>query len=639
MVSGFQHNMENQTAQQNETLANVNNNPGDLRFIGQSGASQGKSGFASFQSPKEGFGALLNDVQSKINRNPTHTLADFANTYAPPSDGNNSAQYAANLANKLGVPPNTPLSALQPKIGQFAEAIGGNEGFKDVNSKPNPTPQEVNESDPNAPMSTFEKLALGIPIVGGTIAAGFLTGGAADAAVPEEIAALGGEEALAGGNSAIGGLLSKVGGYAKNLIPAGLVEAGDTVKNIISGNKQATATTSAGDENANATLGAGAEAAQATQQASQADMQEKETLADEAQTEKQIQDAKSAGAAINQSLGQTASGRVLQQLPETQQTTQYMAHHGYVPDTSSGFDNYSVANQKAEGHLEELSNGVGKVLKEEGSKGNLTDVITAGDANIDKFVPTHERESAKKYLRELAQHYNSGGTGTVSLESMEHGKREQYKAVGKWDATRPSAHTAAHRALAKGFRDTIEKGTKHKDLYNRVMKEEQKIFAAKKVMKHRNGKKSLEHKGLYRGILKSYGKYVGTYLGDKIGGPLGAVIGTMVGDHLTKAVDKRFGKTYFESKEGKKLIELASKKSPTIAKTLKKELHKYGVKAEEMKKEVEHQKIVSEKRKLYKEKKTSTEKSSEYEPYQKEGIIKMGKKPKKKSEDIPTIEF
>lgn len=111
-------------------LPTSNNNPGDLRDIGQAGATQGAGGFASFQDPKAGYAALLNDLQTKINNNPQHTLVDFASQYAPASDGNNPAQYAANLANQLGVAPNATLGSLEPRIGDLAQAVSKNEGYQ-----------------------------------------------------------------------------------------------------------------------------------------------------------------------------------------------------------------------------------------------------------------------------------------------------------------------------------------------------------------------------------------------------------------------------------------------------------------------------------------------------------------------------
>ena len=114
-------------------LPTSNNNPGDLRLDGQVNASAGAGGFADFPTPQDGFGGLLNDIQAKINKKPQDTLADFANTYAPEEDGNNSAQYAANLANQLGVAPNATIGSLEPQIGQFADAVAKNEGYQGQN--------------------------------------------------------------------------------------------------------------------------------------------------------------------------------------------------------------------------------------------------------------------------------------------------------------------------------------------------------------------------------------------------------------------------------------------------------------------------------------------------------------------------
>jgi hypothetical protein len=223
-------------------------------------------------------------------------------------------------------------------------------------------------------------------------------------------------------------------------------------------------------------------------------------------------------------------------------------------------------------------------------------------------------------------------------------KKENYGAVAKWDATRPSAKTAAHKAIGGGARKTIVNNTQHKKLYEKAMKEESGLLSGQKVLKHLNGKKAPEHKSLTRRLLKGYGRYVGIALGDKIGGPLGAIVGSMVGDKLSHVVDKRFGKTYFESKAGKKMIELAASKSPRVKEELENELKKWGVKVEFEKelKKYEEQKNV--KRKEYKEKKKSIlegnkkVENEEYIPDEKLPIIKMGHKPKNKTEKgLPII--
>lgn len=148
------------------TLANRNNNPGNLRFIGQQGASQGEGGFAKFNSPEEGYAALLNDVQSKVSGKsrsglrPTDTLVDFTKIYAPSSDNNAPGSYAAAVANKMGVSPATSLQELEPRIGELAEAIAHHEGYQGQESATgfNPKPfsqptkgQEFNFSVPAQP--------------------------------------------------------------------------------------------------------------------------------------------------------------------------------------------------------------------------------------------------------------------------------------------------------------------------------------------------------------------------------------------------------------------------------------------------------------------------------------------------------
>lgn len=53
-------------------LAVVNNNPGNLKFIGQKGAVMGEKGFAKFNSVADGYTALRNDILAKIGKgNPT----------------------------------------------------------------------------------------------------------------------------------------------------------------------------------------------------------------------------------------------------------------------------------------------------------------------------------------------------------------------------------------------------------------------------------------------------------------------------------------------------------------------------------------------------------------------------------------
>lgn len=88
-------------------LSYVNNNPGNLRFAGQSGAQQGQGGFAKFDSPAAGFSALVKQVKTDAGRG--LSLASFISKFAPPSE-NDTTQYIKQVATSLGISPTTPIS-------------------------------------------------------------------------------------------------------------------------------------------------------------------------------------------------------------------------------------------------------------------------------------------------------------------------------------------------------------------------------------------------------------------------------------------------------------------------------------------------------------------------------------------------
>jgi len=81
-------------------LAYVNNNPGNLRFANQFGASQGEGGFARFESPEAGFSALVNQV--KLDQSRGLTLGEFISKYAPPSE-NDTELYISQIEPKVGL--------------------------------------------------------------------------------------------------------------------------------------------------------------------------------------------------------------------------------------------------------------------------------------------------------------------------------------------------------------------------------------------------------------------------------------------------------------------------------------------------------------------------------------------------------
>lgn len=93
------------------TIANRNNNPGNLRYagnqVGQESTVNGK--FATFATPDDGWMALQSYIQSKANSG--QTLRDFVYQYAPPKE-NDSSGYLNYLSGQLGIGVDDSLGGL-----------------------------------------------------------------------------------------------------------------------------------------------------------------------------------------------------------------------------------------------------------------------------------------------------------------------------------------------------------------------------------------------------------------------------------------------------------------------------------------------------------------------------------------------
>ena len=100
-----------------ENAAPSLNNPGNLMYAGQPGATLGPNGLAQFDSYADGLQALFNQIGlyedgtcAACGGQP-QTIAGMTSIYAPASvPGNNPTIYANNLAAALGVPSDTLLS-------------------------------------------------------------------------------------------------------------------------------------------------------------------------------------------------------------------------------------------------------------------------------------------------------------------------------------------------------------------------------------------------------------------------------------------------------------------------------------------------------------------------------------------------
>lgn len=94
-----------------------NNNPGNLRFVGQVGATSDRDNFAVFKTYEEGFGALLRMIQNAATGKskvyyPTMTILEFFKKYAPSSDNNHPEKYAQYVADRVALLISSPIKEL-----------------------------------------------------------------------------------------------------------------------------------------------------------------------------------------------------------------------------------------------------------------------------------------------------------------------------------------------------------------------------------------------------------------------------------------------------------------------------------------------------------------------------------------------
>jgi len=111
------------------TLAYRNNNPGNLRFVGQAGATQGEGGFAKFATPEAGYEALKSQIQLDASRG--LTLGQFINKYAPPTE-NDTNLYINQISQQTGANANTPIS--QINIDTLAQAMAKKESGTSISA-------------------------------------------------------------------------------------------------------------------------------------------------------------------------------------------------------------------------------------------------------------------------------------------------------------------------------------------------------------------------------------------------------------------------------------------------------------------------------------------------------------------------
>ena len=108
-----------------DNLAVKNNNPGNLKFAGQPGATEDERGFAKFEDPQAGMNALVNQIN--LDRSRGDTLEGFISDYAPPSE-NATKNYIDYVSQQTGIAPGEqiPEDKVTAVAGAITQMEGGN---------------------------------------------------------------------------------------------------------------------------------------------------------------------------------------------------------------------------------------------------------------------------------------------------------------------------------------------------------------------------------------------------------------------------------------------------------------------------------------------------------------------------------
>ncbi|KFC07594.1 putative bacteriophage protein [Trabulsiella guamensis ATCC 49490] len=107
---------ESATNAEPEKRGERNNNPGNLNFAGQAGATLERPGgrFARFETAFDGLRALSRQLTLYAGRG-INSIEKIISTWAPASDNNNTAAYIQAVSERLGVDPQAALNMSDPQ--------------------------------------------------------------------------------------------------------------------------------------------------------------------------------------------------------------------------------------------------------------------------------------------------------------------------------------------------------------------------------------------------------------------------------------------------------------------------------------------------------------------------------------------
>lgn len=114
------------------TLADRNNNPGNIRPVGG-------GGFRTFENALRGWTAMKNQLMRYFTGKTTgrrlQTIMDIVSTWAPAADNNDPAKYARDVSGWMGVSPTAALNLSDPNtMAMLMQSMARKEGYSNWNS-------------------------------------------------------------------------------------------------------------------------------------------------------------------------------------------------------------------------------------------------------------------------------------------------------------------------------------------------------------------------------------------------------------------------------------------------------------------------------------------------------------------------
>lgn len=280
--------------------------------------------------------------------------------------------------------------------------------------------------------------------------------------------------------------------------------------------------------------------------------------------------------AIMQSLGTTQSNRVFSQSPKGEQAVNTTAQYGLLqPDEEGNLSFNENKRQELVGNLADLEK---KFVTSEGKKGQMMSVLNSAGEYLGKnsMLAPDKKQHIADLVGQYARAY-APSNGSMDLGKMVEARHQQYAATKGKYGTISSDEIEARKALAFGFRDAVRKNVDNKDLYERVLKEEENLLSTRELKKRLHGKKAIKEHGMWETFLRQASKSAEIYIGDRLGGPIGAIIGGLAGDVLNNKLDRKFGRNIFETKGMRAALDILHDTKPDVYDKLLQAFEKEGI--------------------------------------------------------------